>query len=321
MRNPTNTRGRGVVVLGMHRSGTSAVAGLLHFAGVPLPDPRHLVRSDRFNTKGFWEIQPLNLMNESLFRAFGGEWSAPPSLPEGWHESPTAQRMRRRGSKAFTSIMPTDGWLWKDPRLCLTLPFWKSVLDQSPVVFLVLRNPLEVSQSLQRRNGFSHRLSLALWERYTAAAAASAAGSTVEVIEYQSVMEDPLGWRRRARAWLEEQGVRPRQMATDDTVRSFIDPSLRHARSGLADLQDDPDVSDGQAALLAGLLARTGHQEHFSPPELPQLTPWASALLDERRPLRLAELRHHRWRRAAARQAARIVRVRKYRTTPGVGSR
>jgi hypothetical protein len=304
--NEGGAKGRGVVVLGMHRSGTSAVAGLLHLAGVPLPDERFLVGRGRFNPNGFFEIQPLNLVNESLLRAFGGDWSAPPALEPGWTGDARVRATVRKGRKIFSAIMPVDAWLWKDPRLCLTLPLWRDIAGPPPAVFLVLRNPLEVAGSLVARNGFSPQLSLALWERYTASAAAVSEGCPVAVTEYGAVLDDPGGWSRTARAWLEEQGVRCRPEAPPGAIASLIDPALRHASRSLDDLRADSVVSSEQLGLLAALQGRVGFHAAFAAPALPEPTPWATALIDERRPERAAGARRKHWRKRVASRAVRL---------------
>lgn len=308
MRSDNGSVGKGVVVLGMHRSGTSAVSGLVHLAGVPLPDRKYRLGRGVHNPNGFWEISTLNAFNESLLRRFEGDWSAPPPLPDGWTEHPKVRSMKARARRLFLTVMPKDAWLWKDPRLCLTMPFWSEMLGPSPVVFLVVRNPLEVARSLERRNGFSQPLSIALWERYTRGSAAAAAGLAVEVVSYDRVMSDPVGWVRDARTWMTERGVRCSAMAPEASVRELIDPQLRHARHSIDDVRNDPAVSANQFALYAGLLERAGYRDRFVPPDLPEMTPWAAALLDERRPGRKEVHRYHRRRRAVAGQAARLVR-------------
>jgi hypothetical protein len=303
--------GRGVVVLGMHRSGTSAVTGLLNLLGVPLPDKRYLVGRGRFNPKGFFEIQPLNLLNESLLRALGGDWSAPPRLEPGWMEDPRVRPFVRRGRRLFARVMPPDAWLWKDPRLCLTLPLWRQIVEEPPIVFLVLRNPLEVSTSLQGRNGFSHELALALWERYTADAATVAEGSAVAVVEYQSVVEDPHGWCAEARSWLMSQGVRCEAPAPAGAIMELIDPGLRHASRTTDDVRADPVVSVQQRELLAALQATVGYHDAFVPPVLPGRTTSATAVIEERRRGREGEGRGKHWRKRVASRAARLVQARR----------
>ena len=302
-----NGHGTGVVVLGMHRSGTSAVAGLVHLAGVPLPAERYLLGGSKLNPKGFFEVRPLNVVNETLLKALGGEWSAPPRLPAGWTASPAAGALKARGRRRFTSIMPSDAWLWKDPRLCLTLPFWRDVIGR-PVVVMVLRNPLEVSRSLQHRNSFPHPLVLALWEEYTHAAVAGSAGLPVAVLEYESVIADPLGSCRGLRDWAVRHGVRCAPMASDEVVRGQIDAKLRHVSHTVEDLRADPAISPQQIELMSRLLDVTGYHESFEPPALPETTPATAALLEERRAARGLARSHHRRRRAFAKKAVRLVR-------------
>lgn len=304
----TGSGGRGVVVLGMHRSGTSAVTGLLHLASVPLPEQRHLVGRGKFNPKGFWEIQPLNIVNESLLRELGGDWSAPPRLDAGWTEQAAVRGMKDRARKVFSTVMPSGSWLWKDPRLCLTLPFWRGIAE-APAIVMVLRNPLEIARSLEDRNQFPLALSLALWERYTAGMLAVAARSPVAVFDYQSVFPDPIGWVRTAREWLTGHGVSCGEIAPDSAITELIDPALRHGVAA-RELSEEPGASPQQIALLERTLAVRGFHDSFVTPELPELTPSGVTLIEERAPTRGAVHRRHRWRKAVGKHAARLVRRR-----------
>ena len=302
--------GRGVVVLGMHRGGTSAIAGLLRLAGLRMPVDPSLTGSSRNNPKGFWEIRPLTHFNESLLRAFDGDWSAPPPLDEGWVDDPRAASLKDRAARLFNSIIPSEAWLWKDPRLCLTMPFWRDAGAKDAVSVLVLRNPLEVARSLQRRNSFSGPLSLALWETYMTGALRSAAGGPVAVVEYQSVVEDPVGSSRSLRSWLVDHGVRCDPIADDEELAGSIDPSLRHTSFTSEDFGRDPLVSRQQLELQSGLASVVGYHASFEPPELSGLTPWAEALISERSVARRLMPRRT-WRHKARSKAARWVRARK----------
>lgn len=309
--------GRGVVVLGMHRGGTSAVAGLLHLGGVPLPAARHLLPPSPANPKGYWEITRLVRENNALLRTLGGEWSAP-ALRDGWTGEPRIHRRRRHALSVFGSVMPQPAWLWKDPRLCLTLPFWRDLGIDVGAVFIVLRNPLEISRSLNRRDGLSHPLGLALWEIYTRSAATVSAGLPTAVVAYDSLLADPLGWWREARDWIIQQGVACGDVASEDSLRSFVTPRLRHTKHTADDLRADPAASSLQVELLEHLTSLAGYHQQFTT-RLPEVTSWSVALIDERRTWR----RERSWRRSRelTKRAVRGFRRRQRRRRPVVPGR
>lgn len=138
-RTPAELRDRGIVaVLGMHRSGTSAVAGMLADHGVELGPVSH---QNRFNPRGNREIRELNRLHDRVLERSGGSWWDPPA------------RIRarsgdyRRRNRILRSI-PGETIGVKDPRLLLMLELWRD-LDPRPIG--VIRNPVAVRESLERR--------------------------------------------------------------------------------------------------------------------------------------------------------------------------
>src|SRR5579871_5186902 len=130
-----------VIVLGMHRSGTSALTRLLHLFGLSLGREDDLLRPDSSNARGYWESRTLNVVNEEILNALGGCWCLPPRLEGAWWNSEPAMRLKNHARAAFDSIYGTAReWAWKDPRNCLTLPFWMDVLASRPVIVFMYRN-------------------------------------------------------------------------------------------------------------------------------------------------------------------------------------
>lgn len=145
-----------VVILGMHRSGTSCLTGSLQEAGLYLGAVN---TAAPYNAKGNRESRAIMDLQDDLLTANGGAWDAPP------HEViwPSAHQSRR---DAIIATYPTDQiWGFKDPRSLLTLAGWLEALPSLRFVG-TFRHPLAVAASLQARNGFSIEKSLALWEVY-----------------------------------------------------------------------------------------------------------------------------------------------------------
>jgi hypothetical protein len=155
-RTPAELRDKGIVaVLGMHRSGTSATAGMLADHGVELGP---VSERNRFNPRGNREIRELIRLHDRILERSGGSWWEPPA------------RIRarsgdyRRRNKILGSI-PGDTIGVKDPRMLLVLDLWRD-LDLRPIG--VIRNPVAVRESLERRARERQRrhpqLSAAGWE-------------------------------------------------------------------------------------------------------------------------------------------------------------
>ena len=85
----------------------------------------------------------------------GGTWSEPPVLGAGWETDTALGDLRQRARAVIhQDFGAAPLWSWKNPRTCLTLPFWQRLLPSMRYV-ICLRNPIDVARSLRRRNGFS----------------------------------------------------------------------------------------------------------------------------------------------------------------------
>jgi hypothetical protein len=145
-----------VLILGMHRSGTSCLAGSLQEAGLYLGEVN---TAAPHNAKGNRESLAIMALQDDLLRANGGDWDAPPATVI-W----SAEHRARRD--AIIATYPTDRiWGFKDPRTLITLDGW---LEALPSVRCVgtFRHPLAVAASLHARNGVPIEKSLALWSTY-----------------------------------------------------------------------------------------------------------------------------------------------------------
>jgi hypothetical protein len=257
---------RGVVVLGMHRSGTSAAARVVNLLGVPLLSG-DLLPPDDANPRGYWESEALRRFDDELLLAIGGTWSRPPASPE-WA---LANGLRERARSSFGAAFRGE-WLWKDPRASVTLPFWLSTFGFSPAVVLVHRDPREVAASLERRDGFSPRRSLALWERYVRSGLEVATGLPAFVTGYSELVDDPEGWSHRVAEFLRSQGFSV-SGARPGEVAAFVDADLRRS------VALDAELSEEQKTLWRRLERLEGAHAALAPGELGTETPWAEDVL------------------------------------------
>lgn len=253
---------RGVFVLGMHRSGTSATARALNLLGLPLARTPDLVATRAGNLRGYWEPQSLIAYNEKLLNDSGSAWWCPPSRAELLRDFETATPQSLAHARhAFQSVHFSEQWAWKDPRLCLLLPFWQKALDIPIVAFLVLRHPAEVAGSLRARNKLSPVWGLSLWERYTRQAMLDLTGSPVFAHRYTDLLNDPMTWCQEARAFIRQHGFADVPGGEEEIV-SFIDTRLRHQHN---DSVQPYLLGEGQQSLFRRCEELIGVHESFDP--------------------------------------------------------
>lgn len=166
-------------VVGMHRSGTSAVSGALHFLGMshgsklmaPAPD----------NPKGFWENRFVVNLNDRMLDSVGASWNLIPSFidAEGNMTGDPAKFLHGRFSERISQVWNSQfehsvgHVVLKDPRICFTLPLWEEIAardDREIRHLFAVRNVEDVGRSLAVRNGFTQEHSEILWAHYNLAA-------------------------------------------------------------------------------------------------------------------------------------------------------
>ncbi len=268
-----------VAVVGMHRSGTSATAGLLVGLGLDGPREDDLVPGDRSNERGHWESESVQQCNAHVLFARGATAYAPPPVETGWESAARFDDARREASQWFTSTSAGRPLVLKDPRLCLTLPLWRTAIPARLGAVLVLRDPMEVACSLQARDEIPVMLGLAMWDRYLRSAAAGLAGLPSLVVEYDAMLANPVKATETMSDFLEQLGARAGS-GTRDAAAGRLAPRLRHQDT-------DRDVyDDGVRPLrdVLGLLAeRRGRHDSWQPPVLPPAPPWVDDVLFLRR--------------------------------------
>jgi len=210
---------RNVIILGMHRSGTSMVAGALASVGLYAGESEELLADQQDNPHGFWERRDVVSLNDAILSASNASWFKPP-------ETVPADSADFDDSIAnILASMPSGrSCLIKDPRLLVTWPLWKRAVDDSVLLF-VYRDPNAVAASLQSRNGFPRSLGLALWEHYNRLAIEAIQGQDAVSISYESVAKNPVETLTKMLLQLKEMGVASERPLAD----SVFDSSLGHA--------------------------------------------------------------------------------------------
>jgi len=163
-----------VIVTGMHRSGTSALARVFVDAGFSAGI--NLIPPDKDNPTGYWEdFDIFNLNNTILSRLFL-TWDEVENFDQRRIHLFFGKILDEFSGIALQIIdkklQTSSGVILKDPRFCILWPFWKVVLEQTGAQvyhFHIIRNPMAVASSLERRNGIHQKNSLALWYFYNLA--------------------------------------------------------------------------------------------------------------------------------------------------------
>ena len=158
-----------ICIIGMHRSGTSMVAGLLQRCGLYLGPENQLLGANSGNPDGHFEHREFFRIDDALLQHLGGSWDFPPSLKSAWEQDASLEGLRQDAEALVAGFSGKSPWGWKEPRTTILLPFWKSIVPQLRFVICV-RSPLEVAQSLAKRNKLPIEQGVLLWHRYMRAA-------------------------------------------------------------------------------------------------------------------------------------------------------
>ena len=239
----TNALRTAIIVLGMHRSGTSALARIANFLGASLP--RHLVPANKWNPRGHWESAPLVALHDQLLTALDSSWDDWRTPGPRWKESDAAARFAGRLRLAIDEEYGNAPlFVLKDPRLCRTLPYWMSILEKSGIrsaPVLIVRNPLEVAESLKARDGMPFEKAMLLWLRHMLDAEFETRHLARNIVTYDALLED---WKLLAVQTSGRLGLtwprQPNDAAHD--VRDFLDLELHNQRSSLAELEAHTEV-------------------------------------------------------------------------------
>ena len=220
-----------VAIVGMHRSGTSMVAKLLQQAGMHLGNEEDLMPPAEENPEGFYEHLDFVRLNDEVLNAAGAGWDCPPMAGFNW-ETEALDPLRERARNLAAMLETGAPWGWKDPRTSLTIPFWRSAVGPFQAV-AVVRNPLEVVTSLQRRNGFSTALGLTLWQIYAERILEDTQPDQRLVAHYDAFFVDS---EREIARILEYLGFDLDQDLP--SLRAAAIPALRHHRRSVRDLEE-----------------------------------------------------------------------------------
>ena len=219
-----------ILILGMHRSGTSALTRVVSLLGADLPVNLMPPAADD-NEKGFWESLDIFHVNEDILTSAGSSWDDWGRFNGNWFRSGKAVAYFSKARQFLENDFGSSAlFVLKDPRICRLLPFWLKVLQDEGVVskcLVTIRHPLEVAESLSKRNGFSHAKSLILWLRYVLDAELSSRDLPRAFCSYAELLADWRSEMTRLGTLLDLSW--PRLSPTAEVeIDTFLEVRLRH---------------------------------------------------------------------------------------------
>jgi GT2 family glycosyltransferase len=183
-----------LLIVGMHRSGTSLLGSILRACGIALPGP--LLNGDHNNPEGYFERADITALQEQLLINLERWWPSPRGmepLPQGWLATPWAQQTLAQLIELLEpeARCQSGPWAIKDPRSSLLLPLWQTACSQLSIplqLLLVVRDPAEVMVSLVRRDqqatGMDGWRAQRLWWHHNAQVLLNGKDLPLQVISY-----------------------------------------------------------------------------------------------------------------------------------------
>lgn len=237
---------RAFVVVGMHRSGTSAMTRTLSLLGATLPQKLMPAVEDN-NAAGFWEAQAVADLNDEILQAQDSEWDDVFSFRPRQYLSNFDRFYAGRAAELLEQeFNGSEVIVLKDPRISVLTKFWDRALLQagySSHYVIMVRNPLEVAESLRERDAFPREKSLLLWCGYMIAAERDTRGRERLFVSYDQLVDD---WRSIRKRMEESAGMPfPRDTpAAANEIDRYLNRSLRHHSLAAADLSARLDVPE-----------------------------------------------------------------------------
>lgn len=182
-----------LLVLGMHRSGTSALTRVLSLLGAALP--KTIMPASEANAAGYWEPLPLVILHEQMLEEAGSRWDDFRSFdPESLGPERLAHYRDAIRNTIAEEYADAPLFVLKDPRICRFAPLYESVLAEMGIAtsfVLIHRHPAAVLASLQARDQLEPDYSSLVWLRHDLDAEAATRGKRRVVLSYETLLDDP----------------------------------------------------------------------------------------------------------------------------------
>lgn len=263
----TQTQGTVVSVIGSGRSGTSAVAHLVRELGVFFGPKAQLRLETAWNADGCWEHEQLMNVNLHLFRRLGGTDVVLPAFPRGWQLAPELEDLRTEAQRLIRRDFEGRAlWGWKDPTVCLTLPFWQEIVGEMRYVICV-RNPVDVIASLEKQWGWSLPSAINSWIERNLSSVLYTTGQQRLFFSFDDYFQHPEEHIERLARFL-GQPLPAEGTATHDRIFKTVRGELRNFASPLEKVLMDERLTDGDKDFYRVLLEACRAPESQADPDL-----------------------------------------------------
>lgn len=246
-----------VVVLGMHRSGTSALTRALKVMGVEL-GTNLLPPMPGVNEKGFWEDVDINALNIELLGLLGHDWhTLSPIFAEDLESSALSDLKLKAIDVLRKKLATTQCFGMKDPRMARLLPFWQSVfthINAHTSYVISCRNPMSVARSLNARDGFALEKGYLLWQEHMLNSLTWTENCPRLVVDYDCFLDDPAKEMNRISQSL-GLSFNPKSADFLEFDGEFLERALRHTQFLEEDLLLDQLVPAAVVELYKALVS------------------------------------------------------------------
>ncbi|MDR8732328.1 sulfotransferase family protein [Burkholderia pseudomultivorans] len=245
-----------VVVLGMHRSGTSVVTRAMETMGAVFGD-NLMPAVPGVNDKGFFEDLDIYAINQEILSLAGADWHSLALIDLDRIDEASLLTIRERAIRLLEKKCENKIFALKDPRISRLFPFWKPVFDSlgvRVVYALAIRNPMSVERSLGKRDNFSPEKSFLLWLMHTLPPLEDTKGMQRVLVNYDKLMEDPRNELTRMSALIGLPLDARRVRAFEE---EFLDGNLRHTRFESSELSSANSAEQHVKALFDALESTT----------------------------------------------------------------
>lgn len=237
-----------ILVLGMHRSGTSALAGLLHKSGIIMGNENTFIPGPSIeNPRGFFENYEFRKINDALVEHAGYKIKS-------WHTDIPQINTAYIGQFRMLHLLKRyhreyDSWGWKDPRTCLTAHLWFRELGKLHIlnecrVLYIHREPAAVALSMEKRGNTTFNRALELWYIYNYRAIKSISDFNVEThyIRYEDLIRSPIDTAKHISRYLDHN-------ISDEIVKQYIDIELDNFTKDTHDHQYNDSINSMRSIL------------------------------------------------------------------------
>lgn len=257
-----------ILVVGMHRSGTSVLTRLINLMAAYVGDGDELLPSHPIhNPTGYWERMDLVTEHECFLQKNGYEWCRLAGFDLNRVQNDSVAVLRR-SLGAICARIDSGGrpFLIKDPRLCLLLPIWHS-LGPAPVHVFAVRDPRKIAASMLKSfyGMFTAHFLLALWQKHMHTALSRLRGQRVLFVSYEELLDSAQAQSERVLQGLSDLGIRGLQAVAQAESHNLIERKLDRSATPA-----HIEMSQMQSELYSWLLRQCASADPVAIDELPR---------------------------------------------------